>query len=216
MIYQKYIEQFDKIGYSEDRIVVVPNFINKKNLDLVNAWLSESKTEGGVDRNDINNEVVVNILLDSENKIYDQIKNNYTMVYGVEFEEKALIPTHLIKWNLGHDVAMPVHADCEGPDGLPAMHNGYYRYSLAAICYLNDDYVGGEIFFPQLNKKIKPNAGDLIMFPGRFRHGVTGVKSGDRHTMLSWFRFDIEDNVNYDDLPVSDDALGILFNETGS
>ena len=80
MIYQKYIEQFDKIGYSEDRIVVVPNFINKKNLDLVNAWLSESKTEGGIDRNDINNEVVVNILLDSENKIYDQIKNNYTMV----------------------------------------------------------------------------------------------------------------------------------------
>jgi hypothetical protein len=75
MIYQKYIEQFDKIGYSEDRIVVVPNFINKKNLDLVNAWLSESKTEGGIDRNDINNEVVVNILLDSENKIYDQIHN---------------------------------------------------------------------------------------------------------------------------------------------
>jgi predicted 2-oxoglutarate/Fe(II)-dependent dioxygenase YbiX len=111
---------------------------------------------------------------------------------------------------------MPVHADCEGPDGLPAMHNGYYRYNLAAICYLNDDYVGGEIFFPQLNKKIKPNAGDLIMFPGRFRHGVTGVKSGDRHTMLSWFRFDIEDNVNYEDLPVSNDALGILFNETGS
>jgi hypothetical protein len=216
MIYQKYIEQFDKIGYFEDRIVVVPNFISKKDLNLVNTWLSESKAEGGIDRNDIDNNIVVDILLDSENRIYDQIKNNYTVAYGVEFEEKALIPTHLIKWNLGHDVPMPVHADCEGPDGLPAMHNGYYRYNLAAICYLNDDYVGGEIFFPQLNKKIKPNAGDLIMFPGRFRHGVTGVKSGDRHTMLSWFRFDIEDNVNYEDLPVSNDALGILFNETGS
>ena len=216
MIYQKYIEQFDKIGYSEDRIVIVPNFIDKNGLDLVNRWMGDSKAEGGIDRTDIDNHEVVNILIDSEKRIYDQICKYYTAVYGVEFENKALIPTHLIKWNLGHDKAMPVHADCEGPDGLPAMHNGYYRYNLAAICYLNDKYVGGEIFFPQVNKTIKPNAGDLVMFPGRFRHGVTGVKSGDRHTMLSWFRFNIEDNISYDDLPFSDTAVGVLFNETGN
>jgi predicted 2-oxoglutarate/Fe(II)-dependent dioxygenase YbiX len=97
------------------------------------------------------------------------------------------------------------------------MHNGYYQYNLAAICYLNDDYVGGEIFFPHVNKKIKPKAGDLVMFPGRFRHGVTGVTNGQRHTMLCWFKFNIEDNTKLEDLPYSHTALGILFNEeTGS
>jgi len=217
MIYQKYIEQFDKIGYSEDRVIIIPNFISKKDLKLVNTWLCESKAEGGIDRNNINNKVVVNILLDSEKRIYDQICKNYTDVYDVEFEQKALIPTHLIKWDLGYDNPLPVHADCERPDGLPAMHDGYYKYNLAAICYLNDNYVGGEIFFPQFNKTIKPNAGDLIMFPGRFRHGVTGVKSGDRHTMLSWFRFNVEDNTLDEDLPYAGTALGVLFNdETGS
>ena len=216
MIYQKYIEQFDKIGYLEDRIVTIPNFIDKEDLDLLNNYINESKEDGGIDRKNINSKTVVNILLNSEKRIYDQICKNYTNVYGVEFEEKVLIPTHLIKWNLGYDRPMPIHADCEGPDGLPAMHNGYYRYNLAAICYLNDNYVGGEIFFPQVNKTIKPNKGDLVMFPGRFKHGVTGVKSGERHTMLCWFRFNVEDNVNYDDLPFSEGALGVLFNETGS
>ncbi|CAB4164798.1 Oxoglutarate/iron-dependent dioxygenase [uncultured Caudovirales phage] len=217
MIYQKYIEQFDKIGYLEDRIVTIPSFIGKEDLGLINNWMNESGIPGANDRKDIDNQAVVNILLDSEVKIYNQICKNYKNKYDVDFDDNALVPTHLVKWDLGYNNPLPVHSDCEGPDGLPAMHDGYYQYSLAAICYLNDDYVGGEIFFPHVNKKIKPKAGDLVMFPGRFRHGVTGVTSGERHTMLCWFRFNIEDNTKLEDLPYSHTALGVLFNEeTGS
>jgi hypothetical protein len=217
MVYEKYLEQFDKIGYSENRIVTISNFINKNSLALVNHWLKECRAEGGIDRNNIDNQEVINILIDSEKRIYDQICQHYAIPYNVDFDYKAYIPSHLIKWNLGYDKPMPVHSDCERPDGSPAMHDGYYKYNLAAICYLNDEYVGGKIFFPEFNKEIKPNAGDLIMFPGKFKHGVTGVISGDRHTMLTWFRFNVEDNIADEDLPYSGTALGVLFNnETGS
>ena len=216
MIYDKYVEQFDKIGYSEDRVVVVPNFLTKDKLNYITNWIKEYKTKGPIDRLDIDNQDVLNILKKSEKDIYSLICKNYTDKYDVKFDQNVLIPTHLVNWDLEQNSPLPVHADCEGPDGNPAMHNGYYRYNLAAICYLNEDYVGGEIFFPHINKKIKPSAGDLVMFPGKFRHGVTGVESGNRYTMLSWFRFDIEDNVNYEDLPYSNTAVGILFNETGS
>lgn len=209
--YSKYLEEFDKIGYSEDRLKIVPNFLNKETLRFVTDWINKSKMSGPIDRANIDNQEVVNILIDSQDKIYDLIYKHYTVKYDVFFQKNALIPTHLVNWNLGKDSPLPVHADCEGPDGLPAVHNGYYRYNLAAICYLNDDYVGGEIFFPHINKTIKPNAGDLILFPGKFKHGVNGVSSGNRYTMLCWFTFDIEKEVDYDSLPYSDTAVGILF-----
>lgn len=216
MVYEKYLEQFDKIGYSEDRINIIPNFIDKNTLEMINRWITKSEKTGAIERENIEDQWVIDFLIDTQERIYLEAHKRYTDVYNVEFEKEPFVLTHLIKWDLGLNSPMPVHADCEGPDGKPAMANAYYKYNLATICYLNDNYDGGEIFFPQFNKTIKPNAGDLIMFPGRFRHGVNGVKSGDRHTMLTWFRFDVEDNLKWEEIPVSKSALGVLFEEIGN
>jgi hypothetical protein len=37
------------------------------------------------------------------------------------------------------------------------------------VVYLNDDYEGGELFFvdPEINVKIKPKAGSIVMFPSK-------------------------------------------------
>jgi len=217
MVYEKYIEQFDKIGYFEDRIVIIPNFISKENLNLLNDFIQKYNKKGSILKENIDNYKVVEILTNTEKEIYNKVYQYYTEKYDVKFKDKAYIPTHLVNWNVSPGEPLPVHSDCERPDGSPAMHDGYYRYNLAVICYLNDDYSGGKIFFPKFNKEIKPNAGDLIMFPGRFRHGVTGVEKGDRYTMLTWFRFDVEDNILDKDLPYAGSALGVLFNnETGN
>lgn len=52
----------------------------------------------------------------------------------------------------------------------------------AVLLYLNDDYEGGELYFPQLDFSIKPPAGSLLTFPAieRWTHGVTPVR-GDRY-----------------------------------
>ncbi len=62
---------------------------------------------------------------------------------------------------------------------------------LAAIIYLNDNYEGGEISFPDRGIDIKPKSGMLITFPGNknYVHEVKEVISGTRLTLSIWIRF---------------------------
>ena len=50
----------------------------------------------------------------------------------------------------------------------------------ATIIYINDDYVDGEIFFPNLDISLRPKPGDLLFFPGdqKHEHGVRHVGEG--------------------------------------
>lgn len=41
--------------------------------------------------------------------------------------------------------------------------NKYLQYTV--VVYLNDDYEGGELFFPNHNVKVKPKAGSIAMYP---------------------------------------------------
>lgn len=50
----------------------------------------------------------------------------------------------------------------------------------ATILYINDDYVDGEVFFKNLNLKLRPKPGELLFFPGneKYEHGVEHVGDG--------------------------------------
>jgi hypothetical protein len=54
------------------------------------------------------------------------------------------------------------------------------------VCYLDTDYLGGEIFFPTLSLVHRPVAGELLFFYSEHEHGVNPVTSGQRHTVI-WF-----------------------------
>lgn len=61
---------------------------------------------------------------------------------------------------------------------------------ISAICYLNDDYEGGELEFPNYNVKIKPQAGMLILFPSTYpyAHVAHPVTKGNKYAIVSWIR----------------------------
>jgi predicted 2-oxoglutarate/Fe(II)-dependent dioxygenase YbiX len=68
--------------------------------------------------------------------------------------------------------------------------NGFEQRMFAAVGYLNDDYEGGEIYFPEINESIKPKAGMLVAFHcgPRHRHGVRPIRGNVlRYTFPSWF-----------------------------
>jgi predicted 2-oxoglutarate/Fe(II)-dependent dioxygenase YbiX len=75
------------------------------------------------------------------------------------------------------------HADKELADGTPYT-GGLQFYDISMLIYLNDDYEGGELYFPQHDIQIKPKAGTLAFFPGdkNYLHGVNPIKSGKRYT----------------------------------
>lgn len=60
--------------------------------------------------------------------------------------------------------------------------------SISAIVYLNDDYKGGEIEFPNFNVKIKPEAGMVILFPSNYAyaHIAHPVTSGTKYAIVTW------------------------------
>tara|TARA_B100001113_G_scaffold25429_1_gene18504 strand:+ start:3520 stop:4155 length:636 start_codon:yes stop_codon:yes gene_type:complete len=56
------------------------------------------------------------------------------------------------------------------------------------LFYLNDQYGGGELEFPELGLTIKPKKGMMIAFPSYkdFVHKVHPVTWGHRYTLVSW------------------------------
>jgi predicted 2-oxoglutarate/Fe(II)-dependent dioxygenase YbiX len=61
---------------------------------------------------------------------------------------------------------------------------------LSIVYFLNDDFAGGELFFPLLDLAIAPAAGTLVCFPSdhNYIHGVRPVTSGHRYTVVTWMR----------------------------
>ncbi len=59
----------------------------------------------------------------------------------------------------------------------------------ATILYLNDDYVGGELFFEKNGLEIKPEKKSMLIFPGndKFEHGVKHVGKGPIRYVLVGF-----------------------------
>jgi predicted 2-oxoglutarate/Fe(II)-dependent dioxygenase YbiX len=60
--------------------------------------------------------------------------------------------------------------------------------AISAVIYLNDDYEGGHIEFPNFKIKLKPQKGMLILFPSNFayRHIAHPVTSGTKYSLVTW------------------------------
>lgn len=88
------------------------------------------------------------------------------------------------KW-FPDDKLDPPHADNCHPDGSP---NTSPHRSHGAIVYLNEDFDGGELFYPNFDCAIKPKRGMLALHGAGllFLHGVKKVSRNFRHTMITF------------------------------
>jgi len=61
---------------------------------------------------------------------------------------------------------------------------------ISVIMYLNDDFEGGELEFPELGLTIRPQRGLIITFPSycEFPHRVKPVTKGERNTLVTWIQ----------------------------
>jgi len=93
----------------------------------------------------------------------------------------------LVRWRVG-DFQDP-HADSENPDG--SQHQYYWR-AISSVFYLNDNYQGGTIYFPNQNIEIKPERNTLLIFPGtlQYLHAVRKITSGVRYTVTAFWTYD--------------------------
>jgi hypothetical protein len=187
-------------GNSKDMIVELENFMTQKEMDFLEK-AAKSLTIWDVTQSHVNENGTV--VYDS-NYWKDRVatypslnKNNphiAPVVSGLferlkpiveEFYKVEVVPTGptIVRWLPGQ--LQNPHADKElheGPDaGLP---NDFPNYDLSSLFYLNEDYEGGELYFPLQDVKFKPKKGAAYFFPGdkNYIHGVTEIKSGIRYT----------------------------------
>jgi hypothetical protein len=63
-----------------------------------------------------------------------------------------------------------------------------YPRQLSQVFYFNDNYEGGELEFPFLPLKVKPRAGEVLLFPSTylFAHSANKVISGTKYSAISF------------------------------
>lgn len=90
----------------------------------------------------------------------------------------------------------PGHSDSEGmgPNGIDFMpeYSPDHIYEPAIIefsanIYVNNDYEGGQLCFPEYDIEIQHTPGQLVWFPGNlhFVHSVNKITSGNRWNLLT-------------------------------
>lgn len=98
-------------------------------------------------------------------------------------DEKKLVRTqdYFLWYDAGFGITL--HAD-DSSNGS----RDYHRV-LTVLIYLNNDYEGGEIVFPDHDLKIKPEKGEMIAFPSNrlFKHEVTPIISGHRFAIMQTY-----------------------------
>lgn len=187
-------------GSSKDNIVELENFMTEEELNKISTFARNIK-EWDYTETHYNEDGT--IIYDSEywkdrvatsNTINNQDPTIYPMIEKMVERLKTEIDDFfnvdawatnpaIVKWLPGQ--FQNPHADKELHEGENAgKPNDFPYYDLASLFYLNDDYVGGELFFPKQNVKIKPKAGAAYFFPGdlNYIHGVTKIESGLRYT----------------------------------
>ena len=113
------------------------------------------------------------------NKCYNLVSSalhNYKSMFKIEQEIKSIEPYAVLRYSGGEQYGF--HYD--GGTGS--------RRSISVLIYLNDDYEGGEIEFPNFKLKIKPKAGTLILFPSNYAYGHIAhpVTSGTKYVIVTW------------------------------
>lgn len=109
--------------------------------------------------------------------------------YGIEVCERE--PAQILHYGVGGHYIPHVDAETLYQDDMGlALWEKTLDRDLSVVYFINDDFAGGELFFPELDLVIEPEAGTLVCFPSdhNYIHGVRPVTAGRRYTIVTWMR----------------------------
>lgn len=184
-----------------DGIFVYRNVINKKSIEYLEDVISD----------ETNNYIFSEALVGFRMKMPDY-RNCFDFKYRrADIESDKSLAGNLLKkiWQDLYDRKSPAVKDyCKhfnigelkyweamnfikyGPgQHFQEHHDHGYSYNcvVSLVSYPNDDYDGGELYFSRQNLKIKPQAGDLYIFPSNYMypHTAMPVKSGTKYSIVT-------------------------------
>jgi len=196
-----------KIRNLIDKLDVWPyieyNFLDEETVNKILFWLKTNEEEFGNLGNkegdeywkgrsilweNINDPEIQEIMADSRWRVTNILQTILSNKLGIESQVYGEY-LGFARWPVGYELRP--HADSEEPNGRE--HQFPHR-NFASIIYLNDDFEGCEIFFPNRELEMKHIPGLLIVFPGtlNYLHGIHKIISGVRNTIAMFHTFDSE------------------------
>lgn len=161
----KHIWQEALVGYSEKR----PEYRDCQDFKL-------SKNEYASSLDDLELNTIWQEAHDAQNIAVE----DYSAMYSLRLEYWEAM--NFIQYGPGQH--FQEHAD----------HGFSYVATVSLVAYPNDGYEGGELYFPKLNLNIKPEAGDLYIFPSTylFSHVAKPVTSGRKFSIVTMLDYNDE------------------------
>lgn len=141
-------------------------------------WEDRVATPPSLDKNNPN---IVPIISNMQQRLKIEVDNFFNV-------DAHPTPPAIVRWLPGQ-LQMP-HADKELHEGKDSgKPNDFPWYDIAGLFYLNDEYEGGELYFPNQKIQFKPKAGAAYFFPGdkNYIHGVTEITKGIRYVVPFFF-----------------------------
>jgi predicted 2-oxoglutarate/Fe(II)-dependent dioxygenase YbiX len=169
-------------------ITKIPNFISNEDCSLlVEAFERNALTNSAnnfwddmiVYPEKITDSNVLHLMEKTSRRTREVIVKNYKP------EEIFSDSIMLCRWDVGKKLTP--HIDNQNTHEYSTPWRTY-----SSLVYLNDNFEGGEIFFPRLGQALKPATGLLVIFSSgaEHEHGVKEVTAGQRYTMPSWYTTD--------------------------
>lgn len=181
------------MGVPQNKIIEVPNFVTAEAAKVMIEYFEKQAEKWGpiaffgsrgmgLAPNDptlTDMGLYPTFFADLKNKFQEGVET----IYGYQVRPNT---SHAQKWEVG-GFAAP-HSDNSDNEGNP---NPFEINKLVGILYLNDDYEGGELYFPDHDIEFRPQALSWIVFPGGIEniHGVKEITKGTRYTMVSFWDF---------------------------
>lgn len=190
-------------GVGPENIHIFENFIDKEDVVAVGSFAktitewSNHRQESEYDENGVciydadywnNRQCTHSILQRISPEIYslidsyiDKMAKTIENIYNCNVGKR---PPCIIRWFAG--IEQRPHADKQMPDGSP---NPFPTYDLNSLFYWNDDFEGGELYYPDHDIVVKPKPGLAVFHPGdiHYMHGVKPIISGERFTTPAFY-----------------------------
>lgn len=200
----------DVLGTDISNIKTEYNFLNEEELayllDIVKV--GELRDKG----NKLHHSALVELTGDEwyrfnkfATKLNDKIFDFVTKAYNTKFiREKENWGVNIHKVNSFTDPHTDIIEESPGfqqpgftEPTYPNWKDAWDGY-LACNIYLNDNYDGGEVYFPDRNYKFKPKANSIVTWPGNknFIHGITETTVTSRYVYGFFIKFADYDKYN--------------------
>jgi predicted 2-oxoglutarate/Fe(II)-dependent dioxygenase YbiX len=200
--------EYDTPPNSHSQIMILPNFITKEMCAALRKYADERTAVDlsvfDPDATNSSGEIqweVDKSVRDTQMVEYDEeLGQQFNQVIGKAVREiinpyygidiKSAEAVQFLKYGVGGKY--DVHIDAESLWHVKTENRLEWRKSMdrdiSILIYLNEEYEGGQLVFPNQHIALHPKAGMLVAFPSdhHFAHGVMPVTKGTRYALVTW------------------------------